>query len=233
MVTSGVVERRPVVLAVVAVSVLSTVARVTEVVVTVTMSLRSVQLAHTMCLLSRVVAMAVGRVMSVAVAVSVTRVARVVAGVAVPRAVARAAWVVARVSVPGSIAVTMMLRTMRMMTVAVTMPSVTDMGVVSDSGSMTVLMDMVNLYCGSMRMTMMGVILVAWVVLMGVSFVTSAPATVIFKVSVLCEVTMRVFGIVHIVMAWRVGMAAVLVTTVSVMTLVAMANGIMTRVATA
>ena len=177
--------------------------------------------------------MAVGRVMSVAVAVSVTRVARVVAGVAVPRAVAGAAWVVARVSVPGSIAVTMMLRTMRMMTVAVTMPSVTDMGVVSDSGSMTVLMDMVNLYGVSMRMTMMGVILVAWVVLMGVSFVTSAPATVIFKVSVLCEATMRVFGIVHIVMAWRVGMAAVLVTTVSVMTLVAMANGIMTRVATA
>jgi len=125
MVTSGVVERRPVVLAVVAVSVLSTVARVTEVVVTVTMSLRSVQLAHTMCLLSRVVAMAVGRVMSVAVAVSVTRVARVVAGVAVPRAVARAAWVVARVSVPGSIAVTLpMCGTMSMAAMAVVTVSV-------------------------------------------------------------------------------------------------------------
>ena len=51
MVTSGVVERRLGVLAAVAVSVMSAVtvvARVTEVVVTVTMSVGSVQLAHTM-----------------------------------------------------------------------------------------------------------------------------------------------------------------------------------------
>ena len=177
------------------------------------------------------VAVAVGRVMSVAGAVSVTRVARVVAGVAVPRAVAGAAWVVARVTV--SIAMAMMLWTVRVMTVAVTMANVTDMGVVSNSGSVTVLMDMVNLDCVCMRMTMMGVILVAWGVLMGVCFVTCAPATVIFKVSVFCDAIMLVLGIVHIVMAWRMGMAAVLVTTVSVMTLVAMANGIVTRVATA
>ena len=205
----------------------------TEVVVAVTMPVGGVQLANTMCLLSRVVAMAVGRVMSVAVAVSVTRVARVVAGVAISGAVAGAAWVVARVSVPGSIAVTVMLRTVRMMTVAVSMTGVTDMGVVSDSGSVTILMDMVNLYSVSMRMTMMGVVLVARVVLMGVCFITSAPATVIFKVSMFCNAIMCVFGIVHVVMAWRMGVAAVLVTTVSVMTLVAMANGIVTRVATA
>ena len=113
------------------------------------------------------VAVAVGRVMSVAGAVSVTRVAWVVAGVAVPRAVAGAAWVVTRVSVPGSIAVTVPMRgTMSMAAMAVVPVSVGTIAITPTSSvfEMNVLTDVSMLVFSVVLIVMARLMVVAMTV---------------------------------------------------------------------
>ena len=100
---------------------------------------------------------------------------------------------------------------------------------VSDSSSVAIVMDVVNLDCVGVRMAIIAMAMTMTMAMMamvsvGVGRIASAPASGIFVVGVRTDATMRVYGIVRIVVAWRMRVATILVSAMSVVTVVTMAN---------